>query len=153
MTKTFSNGIIFVATNVLLGTQQTPGLVAKKYLNSVMAIRQALKFNCTALSEKHKVIVEIINDITKELAEEYYKEGKAEKTDEGYIIKDEFKDDFNEENQEKLNELSLQEIDIEIVTYPQSKLDLYIEKNDGNLTEAELEILELFVEEKEEKSE
>lgn len=153
MIKTFDNGMIFTATHVLMGTPDIPGLTAKKYLNSVMAVRQALKFNCSALSEKHKLIVEMINEIGKELAEEYYKEGKADKNDDEYTIKEEYREEFAEEQQEKLNELSSQEIDIEIVTYSQKDLELYAEKNDGNLTEAELDILELFVEEKEEKSE
>lgn len=153
MIKTFDNGMIFTATHVLMGTPDIPGLTAKKYLNSVMAVRQALKFNCSALTEKHKLIVEMINEIGKELAEEYYNKGKAEKNDDGYIIKEEYRQEFNEEQQEKLDELSKQEIAIEIVTYSQDKFDLYAEKNDGNLTDAELDILELFVEEKEEKSE
>lgn len=154
MTKTLNNGIVFTMANVLLGVnEENPGLMAKKHLHSVMAVRNALKFNCAAIAAKHKIIGEMITDINKELLEEYYNEDKADKVDDNIIIKDEYMHEFVEEQQEKLNELSIQPIDLEIVTYPKEKLELYAEKNDGELTDMELDILEMFIEEKEEKSE
>lgn len=154
MTKTLNNGIVFTMANVLLGVNdEHPGLMAKKQLHSVMAVRNALKFNCAAIAGKHKIIGEMITDINKELLEEYYNEDKADKVDDNIIVKDEYMHEFVEEQQEKLNELSIQPIDLEIVTYPKEKLELYAEKNDGELTDMELDILEMFIEEKEEKSE
>lgn len=154
MTKTLNNGIVFTMANVLLGVnEENPGLMAKKQLHSVMAVRNALKFNCAAIAGKHKIIGEMITDINKELLEEYYNEDKADKVDDNIIVKDEYMHEFVEEQQEKLNELSIQPIDLEIVTYPKEKFELYAEKNDGELTDMELDILEMFIEEKEEKSE
>lgn len=155
MTKTLNNGIVFTMANVLMGNSDYPGLIGKKNLHSVMAIRQALKFNCAAIAEKHKIIGEMITEINRELVEEYFNEGKADKDGDNYIIKEDFRNDFAEEQQEKLNELSVQPLDVEITTYPKNKFDLYAEKNDGELTDIELDILEMFIddENKEEKSE
>lgn len=148
MTKTLNNGIIFTMANVLMGSNpENPGLMGKKYLHSVMAIRQALKFNCAAISEKNRIIMEMVSDINRELLEEYCNKGKAIEDEDNYIVKNEFQKEFLKEQQEKLDELSTQPIDIELVTYPQEKFDIYVAKNDGELTDIELDILEMFIEE------
>lgn len=153
MTKTLNNGIIYMISTVLMGSEREPGLMSKKDLLSVMAVRQALKFNCAAISEKYKLISEMIGDINKELIEEYREDEKVDIVDETYIVKKEFEKEFLDEQQEKLNELSIQPIDIDLVTYPRDKFNAYAEMNDGKLTEAELDILEMFVEEESDKTE
>lgn len=149
MKKTFTNGTIFIMGNILLGTNGQPGLIAKKYLNSVAEVRHALKFNNVAILEKHKIIGEMFSDINKEMCESYLSEGKATETDGTITINKEFEREFIIEQNNKLGEISEQSVELDIVTIPKEKFELYESINEGKLTEGELDILELFIEEKE----
>lgn len=149
MVKTLTNETILIAANILFGNklQKTIGLTGKKYLNSVMAVRQALKLNSATILEKQKLIVEMVNEINKEMIEKYLADGKAvEKEEDKYEVKPEYKDAFLSEQNSQLAELFSQKIGLELSTYPEASFNLYLEKNDGNLTDGEIDLLEMFVE-------
>lgn len=151
-TITVTNGTIFTVAQVLFGeknadnTVNFEGLINKKNLKTRIAVRQALKFNYSAISNAYKLISEMVTDITKELMDGFIEDGKAQKEDEKYLVKKEYHKEFFEEQQEKLDELAGQTVELDITTIPEKEYLAYAEQNDGELTDMELDVLEIFVE-------
>jgi hypothetical protein len=146
MKKTLTNGEIYTISHILFGDDEHKGLIRKKNLKTRMAVRQALKFNCKTIENANKMIVEMINEIISELFDEFKAQDKAVEDNEGLRIKYEFISEFKTIQQEKLNELSAQKIELDFYMIPESEFILYGTQNDGELTDAELDVLELFVE-------
>lgn len=146
MKKTMTNGEIFTMANVLFGGNGHTGLARKSHLKTRIAIRHAMKFNYVAIQAANKVIIEMIQEITNEIIDDFVENGKAEQDDNGCKVKDEFMDEFQIVQQSKLNELSEQKNDIELYTFSQEDLDAYEKQNDGEFTDAELDTLEFFIE-------
>lgn len=152
MKKTFTNGEVFTIASVLFGGQENEGFVKKGNLKVTMSVRQALKFNYIAIQNANKVIEEMINDIIKEIMDDFVEHDKATKDDNGYKVKDEYQNEFISIQQSKLNELSFQTVELDLYTYSESDFEKYANLNDGQLTNAELDVLELFVENPEEEN-
>ncbi len=146
MQKTFTNGEVFNIAQIIFGDN---GLLAKKHLKTRMAVRQAMKFNSLSIMSAYNTINEMMQDIIKELMEEFTKEEKAVKNEKGYEVKKEYQEEFLSKEQEQLNELSAQTVDIDIYMIPEDEYVAYAKQNDGELTELELDIIEIFVEFKE----
>ena len=153
MKKTLTNGEIYTISHILFGDDEHKGLIRKKNLKTRMAVRQALKFNCKTIENANKMIVEMINEIISELFDEFKAQDKAVEDNEGLRIKYEFISEFKTIQQEKLNELSAQKIELDFYMIPESEFIAYGTQNDGELTDAELDVLEIFVEKPEEKTE
>ena len=150
MKKTFTNGEIFTIANVLFGGRENEGFVKKGNLKITMSVRHALKFNYIAIQNANKVIEEMINDIIKEIMDDFIEQNKATKNDDGCKVKDEYQNEFILIQQHKLNELSFQTVELDLYTYSESDFEKYANLNDGKLTNSELDVLELFVENSEE---
>ena len=146
MKKTLANGTIFTIAHVLFGLGGNTGLLNKKQLKTRIAVRQALKFNHKVISDAYNTINEMMQDIQKELFDEFLEADKATKTDEMIEVKEEFRDEFTAIYRMKLDELSAQTVDLEVQMIPEDKYLAYAEQNDGELTDAELDVLEVFVE-------
>lgn len=150
MKKTYTNGEVFTMAQVLFGGNGNEGLVNKRNLKTRMAVRQALKFNYISITNAHKVIDEMVKEVLTELSEELVEQGKITKENENYKIKEEYKNEILMLQQERLDELSDQKVDVDLYMIPESEFIAYAKQNDGELTYAELDVLESFVEKKEE---
>ena len=153
MKKTMTNGEVYTIAQVLFGNEDHKGLIGKKNLKTRMAVRQALKFNCKSIENANKMIGEMINEVISELFDEFKEQDKTVEDNEGIKIKSEFISEFQMVQQEKLNELSAQKNEIDLYMIPESEFIAYGTQNDGELTDAELDVLEIFVEKPEEKTE
>ena len=151
--KTCTNGEIFTIAQILFGGNGNEGILNKKHLKTRMAVRHALKFNTSSIQDANKAIGEMIQEIITELMDDFVAQDKATKDDNGYQVKDEFQNEFLLAQQEKLNELSAQTVELDLYMIPESEYEAYGTQNDGELTDAELDVLEFFVKEPEEEKE
>lgn len=147
MTKTFTNGTIFMMAKALLDDNS---FRKNSNIKTRMAVRQALKFNGQEVESKYKLIMEMMQEIMKEVQEEFVQAGKAAMEENTFKVDKAYEAEFTNTVNYKLHELETQTIDMDIKTIPQKELDLYFERNDGEFTDLELDVLEMFVEESEE---
>lgn len=144
MTKTFTNGTIFMMAKALLDDnsfRKNPNIKTR------MAVRQALKFNSQEIANKYNLINEMIQEITKEIQEEFVQAKKASMEEDAFKLNTGYETEYVNVVNYRLHELETQTIDMDIKTIPQKELDLYLERNDGEFTDLELDVLEIFVEE------
>lgn len=151
MNKKFNNGAIFTIAKVAFGEDGHGGLNAKKNLKSRMAVRQALKFNYSIIANAYKNVTEMVDEIQKETFAEYFESGKAEENEQGILIKENYREEFEKTLAEKLNELTEQVVELSIHTIPEKEYLAWAELNDGQLTDMELDIIEVFVDFEEDK--
>lgn len=143
MKKTLANGAIYTIAQVLFDQN---GFRFNKNIKTRMAVRQALKVNTAEIEIKNKLIGEMINEIVAEVRDEFVQAGKATVSGEEFVIADKADEaEFMDEINRKIHELEIQTMDLELKEIPQQELDLYLERNDGEFTDAELDILELFL--------
>lgn len=138
-----TNGQLFNIKNVLFRPES---FMYNGDITQIMAVRNALKFNVEELQKADQVLQSLIQDILKELQNEYVAANKATKEDDNFKIKTGYEEDFNKDFQGKLDELAVQEVELNnFQTYSKEKFDLFMEKNDGLLKEADIRILEMFI--------
>lgn len=145
MKKTLTNGVIYRMAEILFDQN---GFRSNKNIKTRMAVRQALKVNCAELEAKYKLVNEMVTEIMKETQEEYVEAGKATSGDMFDFTDKIYESEFNNDVNRKILELEQQTMDVEFKEIPQKEFDLYIEKNDGEFTDAELDVLEFFLEKK-----
>ena len=145
MKKTLTNGAIYKMVQVLFDQD---GFRSNKKIKTRMAVRQALKVNCVELEAKYKLVNEMLTEIMKETQEEYVEAGKAISEDKFAFLEKVYETEFTDEINRKILEFEQQTMDVEFKEIPQKEFDLYMERNDGEFTDAELDILEFFLEEK-----
>lgn len=143
MKKTLANGAIYTIAQVLFDQN---GFRFNKNIKTRMAVRQALKVNTAEIEIKNKLIGEMINEIVAEVRDEFVQASKATVSGEEFVIADKTDEaEFMDEINRKIHELEIQTMDLELKEIPQQELDLYLERNDGEFTDAELDVLELFL--------
>lgn len=151
MKKILTNGTIYTMEQILFDPN---GFRSNKNIKTRMAVRQALKVNCAEIDAKYKLINEMLTEIVKETQDEFIESGKAMFSDDQFIIADKTDEtEFTNEVNRKIHELELQTMDLEFKEIAQEEFDLYVERNDGEFTDAELDVLELFIADKDDVNE
>lgn len=146
MKKTLSNRTIYRMAEIIFNQD---GFRSNKNIKTRMAVRQALKVNCVEIKSKYELINEMITEVIKEIQDEFVESGKATSDEEFRISNKTYESEFTNEINQKIYELELQTMDLELKEIPQHEFNLYVERNDGEFTDAELDVLEMFIEDKE----
>ena len=148
MKKTINNYAIVTIINTLNNPEGFWGSPEKRSkLKVYIPIRTAIKMNLQTLESYAKNYTETYQEIVDELEKDYLETGKAEKTDDKFVVIQGYVDEYNHEFSEKLSELLNQTFDIEFRTYTEEQLDRYAELNGELMNEMEMDVLSIFVEE------
>lgn len=144
MNRNYTNATIFTMAQVLFGQES---FLKNNKIKTRVAIRQALKFNCVEIESKYKLISEMLTEIINETQADFIEENKAILNDGKFEFTDKsYETEYISSVNAKLHEFEMQTVDLNIKTYSQREYDLYVERNDGEFTDQELDILEMFIE-------
>ena len=141
---TLTNGALFNIVDVLFDPDN---FRSNKNIKTRIAVRQALKINIKNISDLFQPMQELRNELIQETTDEYIKAGKASKSDEGgFKVFSEYSQEYVNEVNKRIQELFDQTVELEIQTIPEKEYLKYAQDNDGLFSDAELDVLELFVE-------
>lgn len=111
-----------------------------------MPVRSALKRNLSVLDELGKSYMVAYNEITSELEDLFVQENKARRNTDGkFELSAEYKKEYEEQCNIHLSKLLKEEHNVDLCTYSYKAFEKYGDLNGELLTEAEMDILELFV--------
>lgn len=133
-------------SNIIAVFSDPNGFRFNKEIKTRMAVRQSLKSIIQTIGNAWNIALETWNEIIMEVQNDFIEAGKAERTEENFVVKPEFIDEFNRILTEKDKEFSDITVEIETQTIPEKTYLLYAEDNDGKFSDMELDVLELFVE-------
>lgn len=151
--KTLNNYMIVTVLNIINAPDsfwQSPD--KRPHLKVSVPVRRALKMNLKLLEEYGKNYTEMYQDIVNDLQRQFISAGKAEQTEEEFKVLPEYLEEYNNELGSQLTELLQQEVEVNLYAYSAEDLDKYGELNGEYLTEMEMDVLELFLDDPKEET-
>lgn len=113
-----------------------------------MPVRSVLKYNFGVFEKLGKDYMESYNEIISELQDSFVQDSKAERDGDGnFKIKDGCQAEYENLFGQHISKLLQESHDVELRSYTSEALERYAELNGELLTEAEMDILEVFIEE------
>ena len=141
--KEYTIGQLFNLARTFLNDE---GVARRKSLKTTVAIRHMLKVNSAELDRVKEIINGEINEMVDETLEDFCSNDKAL---DGRRIKEAYQEEFDTAIQNGLDELSLQKMPVNFVYVSAGDVERYFTINDGELTESEMDAIEMFVDDEE----